>query len=115
MGDGSFRARTSGWRGHLVTIVDNRWLLDATIGQVNVSVPLIRARAVAAEITPAFLEGKERLRVAFGPKSGWATYRRVPGQNGWTSKPAHRPGQRRELVAGLRLFLDNNERLFGSG
>lgn len=108
-GDGSFRPRGNGWRGHLVTIVESRWLLDATVGQVNVSVPLIRAHAVVAEVTSAFLDGKDRLRVDFGPKSGWADYRRVPIQNGWRSTPACRPIQRRELVAGLRLFLDDNE------
>lgn len=50
----------SGWPGHLVVLVENRWIVDLTLPQANRPAKWVVLTPLVFEAEPALLEGKTR-------------------------------------------------------
>jgi hypothetical protein len=105
-GDGTRRPKSNGWHGHLVTIAAGRFLLDATLDQVNDGQPQLKALPFAAEVSPAFLRGEERHHDITGPAGALVRYTAFPGRGGYKHLPSFRKWQRRDLI---ELLLEDTD------
>lgn len=91
-----------GWIGHAAVIVDDRYLVDATLDQVNTTCPGLAATPFVSIVTPEFLAGQESMETTTGKQSAAVVrYRAYPNVRGWLSKPAYRKSQRRTLMSEL--------------
>jgi hypothetical protein len=80
------------WNGHLVAVADRRYLLDATLDQAGLG-----ASSIVIDIPSCWFDTWEK--PIFIPISGgMVRYVAYPGRGGYKSKPAFRPGARREIV-----------------
>jgi hypothetical protein len=97
-GDGTRRqaAGPNEWRGHLVAIADDRWLLDPTLDQTG------RAPPMVFEFPEEWLAGDWRCWwrpvIDIPLADGWVRYESFPGRGGYKSAPDFRPSHRREIV-----------------
>ena len=96
-GDGTRRpaAAPGKWRGHLVAIADNRWLLDPTLDQTG------RASPMVFEFPDEWLAGDWRSwrpAIDVPIADGWVRYKAFPERGGYKSAPDFRPSHRREMV-----------------
>lgn len=106
-GNGTFRPKSTGWRGHLTALADERYLLDPTLPQAGYgAVPMV------IDVDIDFLTGKRRVIVPTGSEGAEAHFYVYPRQIGWKSVPAARPSQRWELVERL---LDQQTRFGPNG
>jgi hypothetical protein len=87
--DGDGLRSTSGeqgdWPGHLVVVVQSRYLVDATLGQVNDTQESIRLSPLAAEVSSAFLSGAEDLVLSHD--NATVVYTALPGKGGFKNAP----------------------------
>jgi hypothetical protein len=99
-GDGTRRpaAHRDAWHGHLVVTALGCYLLDPTLDQVNKGHPWLKAEPFVAEVTPAFLRGKESLMSTTGKAGSSVCYSAYPGRGGYRSAPDMRPSHRRDIV-----------------
>lgn len=112
-GDGTRRpaAGPDKWRGHLAVVADERFLLDATLDQVNKSSPWLHAKPFVGAISPEFLDGG-LMWFGFEKDTIWqplesfqapwpgirVRYKAFPGRGGYKNAPDWRPSHRRDLV-----------------
>ena len=83
------------WAGHLVAIVERKWLVDASIDQASRPEHDIHlTEPVVAKVTEAFLRGKEPLLVVV--KKAFIRYDAVPGDKSYRASPNWQQLRRRE-------------------
>jgi hypothetical protein len=112
-GDGS-RQPAAGhgkWRGHLVTLVNNEYIVDTTLDQVNDSEPHLRADPVVVHLpaTDWFLcEDPKSYRYhrtgnlsVFKSSDSPVRYAEYPRQNGFKHAGDFRPNRRKCIVLDL--------------
>src|SRR6266478_8795096 len=112
-GDGS-RQPAAGhgkWRGHLVTLVDNQYIVDTTLDQVNDTEPHLRAEPVVIHLpaTDWFLcEDPKSYRYhrtgnlsVFNSSDSTARYAEYPRQNGFKCAGDFQACRRKALVPAL--------------
>jgi hypothetical protein len=97
-GDGSRlpAAKPGAWHGHLIVIALGRYLLDATLDQVNRDHPWLEAEPFVSEVTSEFLRGSISLFATTGKASATVAYSAFPGRGGFKSAPDMRPRARRD-------------------
>jgi hypothetical protein len=79
------------WSGHLVTIVEDRWLLDPTITQVERG----RCPPLVIELPTWWLKGGKPIWVdIIGTVNGMVRYTALPGRGGFKNAPDFRCGIR---------------------
>jgi len=93
------------WDGHLVAVVRECWLVDASLDQASRPDKGIVAGVVVAPVDEAFLAGQRTL--ALGLTAGGALYEPRPDDHSWQrSSDYHHTTKRREIVAlATRLIL----------
>jgi Meiotically Up-regulated Gene 113 (MUG113) protein len=99
-GDGTRQpaAQPDHWRGHLVVIALGRYLLDATLDQVNAGHPWLHAEPFVGEVTLEFLRGEKSLLATTGKAGSSVCYSAFPGRGGFKTAPDMRPSHRRDIV-----------------
>lgn len=93
------------WRGHLVAIADNRWLLDPTLDQTG------RASPMVFEFPDEWLAGDWRSwrpAIDIPIADGSVRYKAFPGRGGYKAAPDFRPSRRREIVTTVVSQLGGN-------
>jgi hypothetical protein len=112
-GDGSRQpaAGNGKWRGHLVTLVDNQYIVDTTLDQVNDTEPHLRAEPVVIHLpaTNWFLyEDSKSYRYhrtgnlsVFNSSDSTVRYSEYPRQNGFKYAGDFQACRRKALVPAL--------------
>lgn len=92
------------WRGHVVVIAAQRFLMDATLDQIDGLTPFV------GEITEDWLHAEKTLwwvngmrvdRLSSDETKAAVRYHSFPGRGGWRSAPDFRPTRRRALVGAI--------------
>jgi hypothetical protein len=106
-GDGARRpaARPDHWRGHLIVIAHGRYLLDATLDQVNAGHPWLKAEPFTGEVTPKFSSEERSLFATTGNVLSTVCYSVSRRRGGFKSAPDMRPSHRRDIVRRIFTLL----------
>lgn len=105
VGIGYGEPRPGRWPGHLVAIVGEYWLLDATLEQADRPAYGIRLAPLAAAVTPAFLRGEERVVTATEQGGVTAIYEARPHDRSFRQAPGWRAEKMAPAVAALQARL----------
>lgn len=120
-GDGTRQpaAKADHWNGHLVSIVENRYLIDTTLDQVNTDHPYLGATPIVID-----LQATEWFQIS--PRIGFpytglmrlfpdvlVRYQEYHNQKGFRSASDFRARKRREIVGRL-IYATTNTGLFGT-
>lgn len=106
-----FRPERGSYNGHLVTVVEGRWLVDCTLGQAADPEHGIVTGPLVVELgSSGFLMGRGHLASRFR----WGThpivhvtYEGVPHDRSYRDAPAWRAPERRELAEAVLRALGN--------
>lgn len=107
-GDGVKRpaAKPGYWKGHLVSLVEDQYLIDTTLDQINsrrfctVAKPVVIYLPDTNWWDQRWPEYHRTGRLSLFP--GFTVrYQKFHGQNGWKSAGDFRPGRRKEIVEQL--------------